>query len=93
MPWIVGVGGPGPGTAASWDFWLPAYMVLSFLLIVGVVRTRITPWTAIACFAAGTVWSWVDNAIGVLPAGAVAVLAAVVCGAVLPRITPLGRRR
>jgi uncharacterized membrane protein YraQ (UPF0718 family) len=92
MGWLA-VGGPGPGSVPTWDFWLPAYMLLSFLLIVVFLRIRITPWIALACFAAGTLWSWLDNAIGVLPAGAVAVLVAVASGALLPRITPFGRSR
>jgi len=88
---MVAVGGPGPGLAANWDFWLPAYILLSLLLIVLFVRIRVTPWTGIACFVAGTLWAWLDNAIGVLPAGAVAVLVAMISGGVLRRISPFGR--
>jgi hypothetical protein len=81
----VAVGGPGPVLEPTWDFWLPAYMLLSFLLIVVVVR-RITLWTAIAGFAGGTAWAWVDNALGVIPAAALAVLVAVLAGACARRI-------
>ncbi len=90
---MMGVGGPGPNLATNWDFWLPAYMLLSFVLMVVVVRARVTPWVGLACLVSGTLWSWLDNAIGVLPAGAVALLVAVVSGAVLPRLTPFGRPR
>ncbi len=89
---MVAVGGPGPEIATNWDFWLPAYILLSFVLIVLFVRVRVTPWTAIACFVAGTSWAWLDDAIGVLPAGAVAVLVAMISGGVLRRIST-GRPR
>jgi hypothetical protein len=93
MTEMLAVGGPVPEITPNWDFWLPAYMVLSLLLIAVFVRVRITPWTGIACLVSGTLWAWLDNAIGVLPAGAVAVLVALLAGAVLPRISPSGRGR
>jgi hypothetical protein len=76
----VAVGGPGPVLEPTWDFWLPAYMLLSFLLIIVVVR-RVSIWTAVAGFAAGTAWAWIDNALGVIPAAALVVLVAVLAGA------------
>ena len=90
---MVAVGGPGPEIATNWDFWLPAYVLLSLVLIVLFVRIRITPWTGVACLVAGTLWAWLDNAIGVLPAGAVAVLVAVVSGGVRRKIMPSDRSR
>jgi hypothetical protein len=91
MPTIVAVGGPGPVLAPSWDFWLPAYMLLSFLIILFVGR-RITLWTGVASLAAGTAWAWVDNALGVVPAAALALLVAVCAGAFARRIAA-GRPR
>jgi hypothetical protein len=80
------VGGPGPVLEPSWDFWLPAYVLLSFLLIVAFVVRRIALWTGVASLVAGTVWAWVDNALGVIPAAALAVLVAVLAGACVRRI-------
>ncbi|MGH2634691.1 MAG: hypothetical protein ACRDHU_00845 [Actinomycetota bacterium] len=93
MDTILAVGGPAPQIPPNWDFWLPAYMVLSFLLIVTLVRGRVTPWTGAVCLAAGTLWAWADNAMGVVPAGALAVLVAVLIGAVRRRIAAVGRQR
>jgi hypothetical protein len=89
----VAVGGPGPVLTPSWDFWLPAYMVLSFAFIVLFVRRRITVFTGVACLVFGTVWAWVDNALGVIPAGALAFLVALLAGAVVRRIAPAGGGR
>ena len=93
MDSILAVGGPGPQIPPSWDFWLPGYMVLSFLLILVFVRGRVTPWTAAICLVAGTLWAWADNAMGVVTAGALAVLVAVLIGAVRRRIAAFGRGR
>jgi hypothetical protein len=93
MDAFLAVGGPGPQLATNWDFWLPAYVVLSFLLLVVFVRSRITPWTAAVCLATATLWAWADNAMGVVPAAALAVVLAIVAGAVRRRIVPLGRAR
>lgn len=89
---ILAVGGPGPQTAPEWDFWLPAYIALSFFLMVGLVRTRVTWRLGIACFLVGTLWAWLDNTIGVIPAAALAVLVAVLVGAIRGRTSLLGRR-
>ncbi len=93
MEALLAVGGPGPQITPSWDFWLPGYMLLSFLLLVVLVRSRVTPWTAAVCLATGTLWSWTDNAMGVVPAAALAVFVAVLAGAVRRRMPPLRRAR
>ncbi len=90
---ILAVGGPGPELTPSWDFWLPAYVFLSLVLIVLFVRPRVTVWTGIACLASGALWDWLSHAIGVVPAAAIVVLVAVIAGAVFRRIAPLGRGR
>lgn len=90
---ILAVGGPGPELAPNWDFWLPAYVLLSLLLIVLFVSPRLTVWTGIACLAGGTLWDWLSHAIGVVPAVAIVVLVAVIVGAVFRRIAPIGRGR
>jgi hypothetical protein len=89
----VAVGGPGPVLTPSWDFWLPAYMALSFVLIVVFVSRRVTPFTGVACLVVGTLWAWVDNALGVVPAGTLAFLVAVLAGAFARRIATAGGRR
>jgi hypothetical protein len=91
MDAILAVGGPGPQIPPNWDFWLPAYVLLSFLLIAVFVRGRITPWTGVVCLVTGTLWAWADNAMGVVPAGALAVFVAVLVGALRRRITASGR--
>lgn len=89
---LVGVGGPGPRIAPSWNFWLPAYMFLSFLLLVFVVHVRVGAWAGVGAFVCGTLWAWADDPLGVLPAGALGVLVALLASAVVRRIAPLGRR-
>lgn len=89
---VVGVGGPGPVLPPNWDFWLPAYVLTSFALIVLFVRRRITPATGVACLVAGTLWAWADNAVGVAPAAALAVLVAMLAGAFARRFAT-GRPR
>jgi hypothetical protein len=92
MTTIVAVGGPGPVLTPNWDFWLPAYVLASFVLIVLFVSRRITPVTGFACLATGTLWAWIDNGLGVVPAGALALLVAVLAGAVVRRFAA-GRPR
>lgn len=89
---ILAVGGPGPQSATEWDFWLPAYILLSFVLMVGFARMRLTWRLGVAGFLVGTLWAWVDNAVGVIPAAALAVLIAVVAGAIRGRTSALGGR-
>jgi hypothetical protein len=84
------VGVPMSQTASEWDFWLPAYILLSFLLMVGFVRVPVTWRLGVASFLAGTLWAWVDNAVGVIPAAALAVLVAVLAGAIRSRRSALG---
>jgi hypothetical protein len=88
----VAVGAPIPQGASEWDFWLPSYILVSFLLILGFVHMRLTWKLGVASFLAGTVWAWVDNAVGVLPAAALAVLLAVIAGAIRGRASALGGR-
>ena len=92
MATIVAVGGPGPVLTPDWDFWLPAYVLASFALIVLFVNRRVTPFTVVASLVTGTLWAWVDNALGVVPAGALALLVAVLTGAFARRIAT-GRPR
>jgi hypothetical protein len=89
---IVAVGGPGPVLTPNWDFWLPAYVLASFVLIVLFVSRRVTLVTGVACLATGTLWAWIDNGLGVVPAGALALLVAVLAGAVARRLAT-GRPR
>jgi hypothetical protein len=92
IPAILAVGGPGPQSAPEWDFWLPAYVLLSFVIMVGFVRIRLTWKIGVASFLAGTLWAWIDNAVGVVPAAALAVLIAVLAGILRGRTSPLGGR-
>jgi hypothetical protein len=82
------VGGPGPVLPVRWDFSLPLYVLLSFVLAVGVARLRPTPRIVLASFAAATVWKWAADALGVVPAGALAILVAAALGALRARRGP-----
>jgi len=56
------------------------------------VNRRITLVTGFVCLATGTLWAWIDNGLGVVPAGALALLVAVLGGAVVRRLAT-GRPR
>ncbi|HYX80106.1 MAG TPA: hypothetical protein VE976_05800 [Actinomycetota bacterium] len=84
----VAVGGPGPVLPVRWDFSLPLYVLLSLVLAIAIARFRLTPWTALACFAAATVWKWTADAFGVVTAASLAILVAAVLGMVRNRRGP-----
>jgi hypothetical protein len=90
---VLSVGGPGPRLPTAWDFALPAYIACSLVLLRFVVRIRVTPWTLLGSVAAGIVWDWSSHAWGVVPTGALAVLLALMAGAILRRIAASGRDR
>jgi hypothetical protein len=71
---LIAVGGPGPRLSAGWDFWLPSYVLLSFLLLLVLFHARITARTCIAAFAFGNLWAWLQDATGVIPAAAAVVV-------------------
>lgn len=86
METVLGVGGLRFAAGGDFDFWLPLYMLLSFLLIRSAARKRLTVPTAIASFVAGTLWAWWAGAFGVIPAGATAVLVALAAGTIAQRV-------
>jgi hypothetical protein len=67
----------------GFDVWLPLYVLLALLLVMVVSGWRLTLRRALVAIAAGMLWSWSVNPLGVIPAAASAVLAAVVAGAVI----------
>jgi hypothetical protein len=83
---VLSVGGPGPNLPTTWDLALPVYIVLSLVLIRSVVGVRISPWTLLGSVAAGIVWDWASHAWGVVPAGALAILLALMARALIGRI-------
>ena len=76
MRCALAVGGPGPVLPVRWDFTLPLYLVLSFVLAIAIARARPTAWTALTSFAAANVWKWSASAFGVAPAASLAFLLA-----------------
>jgi hypothetical protein len=86
MDAILGVGVPRDGVAGGWDFWLPFYILLTLLLVRVVVGFRITVWTSIAAFVAGSLWAWSVDVFGVIQAGGTAVLIAIAAGAIARRV-------
>jgi hypothetical protein len=74
------VGGPGPVLPVRWDFTLPLYLVLAFVLAVAVAKFRPTAWTALGCFAAATLWKVVADGLGVVPTASMAFLLAAALG-------------
>lgn len=85
MDVVIGVGGLRVRPEGGFDFWLPTYMVLTFLLARSVVGMRLSPAIGIFAFAGGTVWAWSANGLGVVPAAALAVLLAIVAGGIRRR--------
>jgi hypothetical protein len=85
MEAMLGVGGPRVPAEGGFDFWLPTYMVLTFLLARSVVGMRLSPVIGIVAFAGGTLWAWFANGLGIVPAAALAVLLAIVAGGIRRR--------
>jgi hypothetical protein len=85
MDALVGVGGLRVRPEGGFDFWLPAYMLLTFLLVRRVVGMRLSPTTGVVAFAGGTFWAWSAHGLGILPAAALAVLLAIVAGGIRRR--------
>src|SRR5919204_303719 len=81
-------GGPRPVLPVRWDFSLPLYVLLSLVLVIAIARFRLTPWTALACFAAAAVWRWTADAFGVVTAASLAIFVAAVLGTVRNRRGP-----
>lgn len=69
----------------GFDFWLPTYMVLTFLLVRSVVGIRLFALAGIVAFAGGTLWAWSADGLGILPAAALAILLAIVAGGIRRR--------
>jgi hypothetical protein len=82
---LLGVGGPRLPVGGGFDFWLPTYMVLTFLLARSVVGMRLSPVVGVVAFAGGTLWAWSDNGLGIVPAAALAILLAIVAGGIRRR--------
>lgn len=82
---MFGVGVPRVDAGGDFDLWLPAYMLFAFLLIRFVAHMRLSIATSVAAFVGGTLWAWSSDALGILPAGAVAVLLAFAAGEIVRR--------
>jgi hypothetical protein len=85
MDTLIGVGGPRSPVSGGFDFWLPTYMVLTFLLARSVIGLRHLTMVGIIAFVGGTLWAWSANGLGVVPAAALAVLLAIVAGGIRRR--------
>jgi hypothetical protein len=82
MDAVLGVGGFRVRPEGGFDFWLPTYMVLTFLLARSVVGMRLSPMIGIVAFAGGTLWGWSADGLGIPPAAALALLLAIVAGGI-----------
>jgi hypothetical protein len=85
MEALLGVGGLRMRPEGGFDFWLPAYMLFTFLLARTVVGMRLSPMTGVVAFVGGTLWAWSANGLGVVPAAALAVLLAILAGGIRRR--------
>lgn len=85
MEGLLGVGGMYVPAGEGFDFWLPTYMVLTFLLCCSVVGMRLSPLTGVIAFVGGTLWAWSAHALGIPPAAALAVLLAILAGGIRRR--------
>ena len=81
----LGVGGLRVRPEGGFDFWLPAYMVLTFLLARSVVGVRLFAVVGIVAFAGGTLWAWSADELGIVPAAALAILLAIMAGGIRRR--------
>lgn len=84
MEELLGVGGLRVRPEGDFDFWLPAYMLLTFLLAGSVVGIRLRA-AAVVAFAGGTLWASSAQAVGTLPAAAIAILVAILAGGIRRR--------
>jgi hypothetical protein len=85
MEALLGVGGPRSPSSGGFDFWLPTYMILTFLFTRSIVGIRHVPVAGVVGFAGGTLWAWSANGLGVVPAAALAILLAIVAGGIRRR--------
>lgn len=85
MEGLLGVGGTYVPAGSGFDFWLPTYMVLSFLLCRSVAGMRLPPVIGAVAFVGGTLWAWSAHALGIPPAAALAVLLAMGAGGIRRR--------
>ncbi len=85
MDALLGVGGLRVRPEGGFDFWLPTYMLLTFLLSCSVVGVQRLLVMGIVAFVGGTFWAWSANGLGVVPAAALAVLLAIVAGGIRRR--------
>jgi hypothetical protein len=64
----------------GFDLWPVLYVVVSLAIVLGVAGRPLTVPKALVAILAGTLWTWVTDAFGVIPAGAWMVLVTAVCG-------------
>ncbi|HET7236120.1 MAG TPA: hypothetical protein VFK59_06775 [Actinomycetota bacterium] len=82
----IAVGVPMWGdVGGGFDVWLPVYVVLSFALVMAVVGWGLTTRRALVALAGGMTWSWAVNVLGVIPAASLALVIAVLAGAIVRR--------
>lgn len=81
---MLAVGVPMWGdVGGGWDVWLPLYLALAFLLVLGVNGWKLNLPRALLALACGMTWAWSVNRLGVIPAAAFAILIAALSGTVL----------
>jgi hypothetical protein len=82
----VAVGVPIWGdVGGGFDLWPPLYVALSLVAILSIAGRRVTARKLLMAVAAGTLWSWATDVVGVIPAAAWAVLLTAICGAAYRR--------
>jgi hypothetical protein len=77
---MLAVGGQFGDVGGGFDVWLPLYVALAFVLVLAATGPRLSVRKLIAILGFGMVWSWSVNHVGVIVAGGIAILFAILLG-------------
>ncbi len=83
MDALLGVGGLRVRPQGGFDFWLPTYRMLTFLLARSVVGIR--PLAGDHRLRGWHLWAWAADGLGIPPAAALAILLAIMAGGIRRR--------
>ena len=76
------VGGQFGDVGGGFDVWLPLYVAFAFVLVLVATGPRLSVRKLLAILVFGMVWSWSVNHVGVIVAGGLAIVFAVVLNSV-----------
>lgn len=82
---MIATGGTWVDVGGGFDVWLPLYLFLSFVLVLSATGWNLTIRKTCVAVALGMLWSWSVDMLGVISAGATAVLIASIAGMIVRR--------